>query len=334
MSLPVLDLSRSEGEYRDDFLRELRDAARDYGFFYLQGHGISQQYQHDMLLLARQFFALSHQEKNAVAMVNSPHFRGYTRLGGELTAGRADQREQFDIMNEGLASLVQEPAWRRLQGPNQWPQNLPAFKSGLLQWQDSLSAITQRLLQAFAIALGQSADIFEPLYRGEPFQHLKLIRYPGGNGSGQGVGAHKDAGLLTLVLQDRQSGLQVETPQGWIDAPPLPGSFVVNIGELLELASNGYLRATLHRVVSPPAGLDRVSYAFFMGPRLDTTIPQLQLPAELGEGRLSADPANPLFRQVGENVLKGRLRSHPDVAARHYPETPAGVQLTDITSAY
>ncbi|MFX8681236.1 2OG-Fe(II) oxygenase family protein, partial [Acinetobacter baumannii] len=76
------------------------------------------------------------------------------------------------------------------------------------------------------------------------------------------VGAHKDSGLLTLLLQDRQRGLQVETAEGWIDAEPLAGSFVVNIGELLEMASDGYLRATLHRVVTPPAGTDRISVAF------------------------------------------------------------------------
>ncbi|WP_293932858.1 isopenicillin N synthase family oxygenase [Iodobacter sp.] len=333
MSLPVLDLSLFDSENRDEFLRDLRHAARDYGFFYLRGHGISEGYQQDMLTLARQFFALSQAEKMAVGMVNSPHFRGYTRQGGELTAGRADQREQFDIMNEGRAALQTEPAWRRLQGPNQWPESLPALKVGLLFWQDSLSAICERLMQAFALALGQPEDIFAPLYRGEPFQHLKMIRYPGIGQAGQGVGAHKDAGLLTLVMQDKQSGLQVATSQGWLDAPPLPGTFVVNIGELLELASGGYLQATLHRVVSPPVGIDRLSYAFFMGPRLDSTVPLLQLPAELSKelAAVAVDPANPLFSHVGENVLKGRARSHLDVAARHYPDfcLSAGIKTTE-----
>ncbi|NHQ84586.1 isopenicillin N synthase family oxygenase [Iodobacter sp. HSC-16F04] len=323
VSLPILDLALFDSADREAFLRDLRLAARDYGFFYLRGHGLSLQYQQDMLLLAEQFFALSGAEKTAVAMVNSPHFRGYTRLGGELTAGRADQREQFDIMNEGLAALDPQPAWRRLRGPNQWPASLPALKPGLLLWQDALSDICERLMQAFALALGQPADIFAPLYRGEPFQHLKMIRYPGSKQAEQGVGAHKDAGLLTLVMQDTQSGLQVATAGGWLDAPPVPGTFVVNIGELLELSSNGYLRATVHRVVSPPAGVERLSYAFFMGPRLDATVPQLQLPAALAQevqGEAS-DPANPLFSHVGENVLKGRMRSHPDVAARHYSDT-------------
>ena len=116
--------------------------------------------------------------------------------------------------------------------------------------------------------------------------------------------------------------LEVETASGWISAPPLPGALVVNIGELLELASNGYLKATLHRVQSPPPGVSRLSCAFFMAARLDATVPLLTLSPELAAQAQGpeSDPANPLFYQVGENVLKGRLRSHPDVAARHYAQ--------------
>jgi len=121
-------------------------------------------------------------------------------------------------------------------------------------------------------------------------------------------------------LQDEQSGLEVETDAGLITAEPLAGAFVVNIGELLELASDGYLKATYHRVISPPQAAERISCAFFMAAQLDAEVPLLKLPARLAalaKGPAS-DPANPLFYQVGENVMKGRLRSHPDVAAAHY----------------
>ena len=143
--------------------------------------------------------------------------------------------------------------------------------------------VLARLLRAFALALGQPENALLPLYGNEPHHLVKLIRYPGrdATGSDQGVGAHKDAGLLTLLLQDHVGGLQVETPRGWIDVAPLPGTFVVNIGELLELASDGYLRATLHRVVAPPPGVERLSVAFFLGARLEETVPLLELPAEL-----------------------------------------------------
>jgi isopenicillin N synthase-like dioxygenase len=136
------------------------------------------------------------------------------------------------------------------------------------------------------------------------------------------VGAHKDSGLLSLLLQDDQGGLQVESSQGWIDVAPRIGTLVVNIGEILELASDGYLRATLHRVITPPPGRERISAAFFLGARLDATVPLLSLPPALAAQARGPerDPNNPLLRNVGENYLKGRLRSHPDVAQRHYAD--------------
>jgi isopenicillin N synthase-like dioxygenase len=186
----------------------------------------------------------------------------------------------------------------------------------LLDWQQETTRLSIRLLRAFAEALQQPVDIFDDAFVEAPVEHLKIIRYPGSQqgAAGQGVGPHKDGGFLTLLLQDdSQDGLQVETEQGWIDAPSLPGSFIVNIGESLEMASDGYLRANVHRVLSPPQGKDRLSVAFFLGPRLDATIPLLQLPAELAaEARgPEADPDNPLFYRIGDNYLKGRLRSIP-----------------------
>ena len=109
---------------------------------------------------------------------------------------------------------------------------------------------------------------------------------------------------------------------GWIDAPPIEGTFVINIGEILELASNGYLKATPHRVVSPAENVERLSIAFFLGARLDATVPVLDLAPDLAAqaGGLTQDPLNPLFHEVGRNYLKGRLRSHPDVAQRHHAD--------------
>ncbi|CCK17565.1 2-Oxobutyrate oxidase, putative [Cronobacter universalis NCTC 9529] len=186
-----------------------------------------------------------------------------------------------------------------------------------------MAQMALRLLRAFAEALQLSPDAFDTLYGEQPNEHIKLIRYPGqqNTGSTQGVGAHKDSGFLSFLLQDQQKGLQVEVaPDEWIDAAPLPDSFVVNIGELLELATNGYLRATVHRVVSPPADKERLSIAFFLGARLDGVVPVYPLPPELAREAHGpqSDPRNPLLRDVGWNYLKGRLRSHPDVAERYY----------------
>ncbi|WP_417657284.1 isopenicillin N synthase family dioxygenase [Pseudidiomarina aestuarii] len=326
LSLPVIKLSQwfAGGRAREAFVDELGKAAREVGFFYLTDHGISLEQQQQVMMLAKRFFQLPAAAKESVQMLNSPHFRGYTKLQGELTGGQPDFREQFDIMREQQTVEAQhlKADWQQIIGPNQWPDALPEMRATLLEWQQQLTDLTVILLEAFALALKQPADAFQATIKDGPYTHMKLIRYPRRTSAQQtqGVGAHKDPGYLTLVLQDDQSGLEVETADGWISAQPLAGAFVVNIGELLELASDGYLKATYHRVVSPPVAEERLSCAFFMAAQLDAEVPLLKLPPELAalaQGPAS-DPENPLFYQVGENVLKGRLRSHRDVAQAHY----------------
>jgi isopenicillin N synthase-like dioxygenase len=326
--LPVLDLSQCDAgpDDRSAFLREVRDAARGPGFFYLIGHGIGEDLTRDVLALSRRFFALPEPDKLEIEMINSPHFRGYNRAGFEHTRGKPDWREQIDIgaEREALPFNPSGPVWTRLQGPNQWPAALPDLRPTLLRYQSEVTKLAIRVLRVFATALEQPQNIFEPIYTPAPNQLLKIIRYPGRDvrSGDQGVGAHKDSGFVTILLQDDVKGLQVESEDGWIDAPPLRGSFVVNVGEILELASNGFLRANVHRVISPPPGYDRLSVAFFLGGRLDATVPVLDLSPELATRArgLTQDPFNPLFREVGKNYLKSRLRSHPDVARRYHAD--------------
>ena len=343
-TLPILDISRLDAgpAERNAFLRDLRHAARDVGFFYLSGHGVPDALTKEIVAQSRRFFALPTEDKLAIEMVNSPHFRGYTRIGRELTRGAADWREQIDFGSERprLPIGPDTPAWARLQGPNLWPAAQPELKGVVTEWQGRLTDIAVRLLKAFAVSLEQDENVFAPIYETGPIQHLKLIRYPGRDAteSDQGVGAHKDGGFLTLLLQDEnQGGLQVIDQSGdWIDAPAIPGTFIVNIGEVLEIASNGYLRATVHRVVTPPAGRDRVSVAFFFGAALDATVPLLELTPALAAEALgpATDPQNPLFREIGQNYLKGRLRSHPDVAERHYADLIDPTAKREPASAY
>ncbi|CAM7122550.1 isopenicillin N synthase family dioxygenase [Klebsiella quasipneumoniae] len=327
-TLPILDLARyADPADKAAFLADLRHAARDIGFFYLINHGVDDALQYEVQRQSQRFFALDEAQKQQVAMIHSPHFRGYNRAASELTRGQPDWREQFDIGAERPALTLSDdaPRWQRLQGPNLWPAALPSLKPVLLHWQQQMTQVGIRLLRAFAEALQLPENAFDRLYGDQPNEHIKLIRYPGQQEtqSSQGVGAHKDSGFLSFLLQDEQKGLQVEVAPGqWIDAVPLAGSFVVNIGELLELATNGYLRATVHRVVSPPTQQQRLSIAFFLGAQLDAVVPVYTLPPELArEARgPDSDPHNPLLRDVGWNYLKGRLRSHPDVAERYYQD--------------
>ena len=331
MTLPVLDLGDFVHETtRGAFVDALRAAAHDVGFFYLVGHGVPMALGASVLDLSREFFALPETEKARIAMANSPHFRGYTRVGDERTGGRSDWREQLDVGLEApaLALSPGDAAWKRLQGPNQWPERPAGLKPALLAWHDALQGVAAQLLQAFALSLGQRADAFDACWQGQPNQVVKTIHYPGrGDAPGaardaQGCGAHKDSEFLTLLLQDDVGGLEVLRDGRFEPATPLPGSFVVNTGELLELASNGYYTATTHRVVAPPPGRSRQALAFFFAARLDAVVPCLPLPPALRDAArgIARAPSNPLFREVAANTLKGRLRSHPDVARRFYAD--------------
>jgi isopenicillin N synthase-like dioxygenase len=326
-TLPVLDLGELDKvASRKGFLDHLRETAHGVGFFYVTGHSIPLSLIRDVLAQSRLFFSLPDEDKLAIQMVNSPQFRGYNRAGLEHTRGSPDWREQIDIGAELPAQPLDRtaPPWTRLRGPNQWPASLPSLRPIVLDYLERVTALAVRITQAFAEALEQPANVFEPIYTPAPNQLLKIVRYPGREKveGDQGVGAHKDSGFVTVLLQDTQSGLQVEGKSGWIDAPPIPGTFIINIGEVLEMASNGYLRANVHRVISPPSGGDRLSVPFFFGARLDPTIPILNLPPHLASRAqgVTQDPQNPLFRDVGKNYLKSRLRSHPDVARRHHAD--------------
>ena len=327
-SLPILDISQLDAgeDAAAEFRTQLREVTHNVGFFYLVGHGIPQQLIDEVLDLSRRFFALTEEQKFEIENVHSAQFRGYTRTGKELTNGEIDWREQIDIGEERATRAGAENYWR-LEGPNLWPSALPELEVAITEWRSQLSALALKLLRTWAVALGAPEDVFDAAFAQHPFSLIKIVRYPGTSDEGnpqQGVGAHRDGGVLTLLLvEPDKDGLQVEHEGEWINAPSLPGAFVVNIGEMLELATDGYLKATLHRVESPRVGTDRISLPFFFNPALDSRMPQLELSPELrSEARgLSVDPTDsPILETYGDNALRYRLRAHPNVAAIHHAD--------------
>ena len=162
-TLPLLDLrdfSTGGAAQRARFVQRLRETAHGPGFFYLRGHGMGEADVARLFKTAREFFNLPREQKLALRMARSPHFRGYTAAGEELTRGERDWREQLDIGAERLplhGALLgpSEQAWRRLQGPNQWPLELPQLQPVLLNWQDRLSEVAQQT--AAGVVLGPAA---------------------------------------------------------------------------------------------------------------------------------------------------------------------------------
>ncbi|MFB6840741.1 isopenicillin N synthase family dioxygenase [Streptomyces sp. NPDC056361] len=325
---PVIDLRDAERgpRARAEFLDRLRSAVHDIGFFQLVGHGVTGG--DDLLEQARRFFALPEPERAALSILNSPHFRGYSEIGRELTQGIPDQRRQLDIGPEHASTAPgpDEPSYRWLAGPNQWPAAMPGLADAVHRWTGELTGVAHRLLGLILESLEVPADFLDDVVAPDPHVHFKLLHYPGpehgaADGEDQGVGVHKDYGILTLLLQDDKGGLQVAVEDGvFADVPVVPGAFVVNLGELLEVATRGYLRATTHRVVRPAPGVDRYSAPFFYNPRLDGSMQPLPGPYVESAAGVVPDPANPLFAGYGENVMKGMIRAFPQVIERHHPE--------------
>ncbi len=321
-------LSDPAGSDAAAFVDQLRDTLHGPGFCYLVGHGIDRGLAARVMSVSEEFFARPEADRLAIVNTNTPHFRGYTRLGMEHTNGVSDWRDQIDIgpEHEPIEIGPDDPVWLRVRGPNQWPPSVPAMQPTVTGWMGEMAELGAAVLRAIARGLGQDPRFFVPITDPNPEVLVKIIRYPARSAdsdTGQGVGLHHDSGLLSFIMQDDVGGLQVQIGDELVDATPMPDALVLNIGEMLQIATDGYLRATKHRVVSPPAGRQRISVAYFFNPKMEATMPQIPLTpalAALAPGGQNERPGDPIFSNYGDNWLKFRVRSHPDVAEIHHPD--------------
>jgi isopenicillin N synthase-like dioxygenase len=212
-------------------------------------------------------------------------------VGGELTAGERD-------LKEGLYFGAELPAGHPLplHGPNLFPDEVPELRGLVLDYLRELTRVGQEVLRAVAGSLDLPADYFAAGYTADPTVLFRVFRYPPAppGDRGWGVGEHTDYGLLTLLLQDDHGGLQVRTPGGWLDAPPLPDTFVCNIGDMLERLTAGWYRSTPHRVRNT-SGAERLSFPFFLDPDFTAEVPPLPRRAAVtGDGHRRWDGESPL----------------------------------------
>lgn len=271
-SLPVVDvtgLSSSDPEKRRAVGQALRQTCLDKGFFYCAGHGIPAGLIDAVFAETRAFFDLPLETKELVAKEKSFCNRGYETLGGQtLQAGaKPDLNEGYYI---GLELPEDDPrvvARKFNHGPNQWPQDLPGFRPAMRAYHAAMLDLAERLMRGLALSLDLEENHFDGFVR-DPLAILRLLHYPPHPpqaGSDElGAGAHTDFGGLTLLLQDEVGGLQVfdNASQGWIAAQPIPGTFVINLGDMIARWTNDRYRSTLHRVINA-SGRERYSIPFF-----------------------------------------------------------------------
>jgi isopenicillin N synthase-like dioxygenase len=288
-TLPVVDVSPLVTREPADLSgvpRQIEAACREHGFFYVTGHGVPPELIARLTAACTAFFALPEQDKMEIAMARGgPAWRGYFPVGAELTSGRPDLKEGLYFGAELGDDDPRVRAGLPLHGRNLFPRQVPEMRAAVLAYIDALTGLSQAVLRGVALSLGLPADYFAAGYTAHPTVLFRVFRYPApppGDG-GWGVGEHTDYGLLTLLAQDANGGLQIGTPTGWIDAPPLEGTFVANIGDMLDRLTGGWYRSTPHRVRNV-SGRDRLSFPFFFDPAFTARIPPLPGRAAVTEG--------------------------------------------------
>jgi isopenicillin N synthase-like dioxygenase len=269
--IPVINISGLYSEQladRQKVADEIADAAKNVGFFYITGHDIPRASIDGLLSSTKKFFDQPIKQKMNYYIGNSINHSGYVPEGEEQFYGaKIDKKEAYDINNDVVDGSISRP----MLGPNQWPTNQDDFKRNVSQYYHNVLNLGDRLFKGFALSLGLPEDTFDEKLNTPPSQ-LRLIHYPFSPEATdqEGIGAHTDYECFTLLLPTTD-GLEVLNGDGvWIDAPVIEGAFVVNIGDMLEIISNGRFVATSHRVRKVKE--ERYSFPLFCACDYDTVI--------------------------------------------------------------
>jgi isopenicillin N synthase-like dioxygenase len=296
---------------------ELGKAAREVGFLYVTGSGVSQELFDDLLAVTEQFFGLPLEEKMKVYIGNSSNHRGYVPTGEEGDYGNAtderqdrkppDLKEAFDLSLDLPADDPDFLAGNPMVGPNRWPAT-PGMASTVNRYYAAALGFGKVLLRGFALALGEPVDRFDGLVTKAPSQ-LRLVHYPFDPDATDvlGIGAHTDFEVFTL-LKPTKPGLEVLNGAGeWIDAPPMDGAFVVNIGDMLEIWSNGAFVSTTHRVRK--VAEERYSFPLFFNVDYDVLVSPL-------ERFLRTDGTNKVSLRAGEHLYAQTIHAFSYLRSR------------------
>lgn len=278
-TLPIIDIAplyENDPHAITQVSAAIDRACREWGFFYIKGHPISAARIEALTHAAKTFFALPLDDKLRIDITQTRHHRGYGAIATEQLdpALPSDLKETFDMGLHLPADHPEVLAEKPLRGPNRHPA-LPGWEALMEAHYLDMQALAQTLLRAMTPALGVPEDFFDQRFT-QPVSVFRMIHYPprhtATSAEQQGAGAHTDYGCITLLYQDNAGGLQVRNVNGeWIDAPPIEGTFVVNLGDMMARWSNALYLSTPHRVISP-LGVDRYAMPFFAEPHPDTRI--------------------------------------------------------------
>ena len=288
-SIPIVNVRPSFSDSPpdiDDVARQIHRACREMGFFYVSQHGIDQQVIDRAFAWSARFFALPASAKQALNMLQSPAAAGYEAGVQQLDSQTAGAEKAPPDLKESYQFGMELPPdhpWARKRvrtyGHNQWPASLPGFREALLQYQGAVTHLARHVLRLLARSLDLPSDWFAGSFAMGAVS-IRLLKYPPHPVTAAcnqlGAGAHTDWGALTVLAQDPIGGLEVRNAAGdWIEATPVPGTFVINLGDLMARWTNGIYNATMHRVKNRSRTQDRYSIVAFNSPRPDVVIEPL-----------------------------------------------------------
>lgn len=258
--IPVIDFSpmlSSKLEDRQQIAAQLRKTCTEVGFFYLKNHGIPDAVVLRAYQAMQRYFALPHAKKMELHYQSTPNHRGYVAHGDikadhELKGG--DMHEAFEAAQDLPADDPDYLKGYKFYGPNSWPDEPSDFRWALGTYFDTQLEFGKKMLRALALALDLKEDYFDEIYT-KPMSRMRACYYPpqqpDWDVSKIGIGAHRDYEIFTTVWQSPQPGLQVKGVGGdWIEVPPIDGTFVINIGNLMQRWSNDLFLSRPHRVVN------------------------------------------------------------------------------------
>jgi len=285
--VPVIDVSPLIAPPlvdRDNGLKlvatEIRNACCDRGFFYVIGHGIDASLFERLESVSRQFFSQDIETKLRIRMELGGHaWRGYFQVGDELTSGKPDQKEGIYFGSELSEGHPKVKAGVPLHGRNLFPE-IPDFRKTILEYLDRMTELGHALMRGIALSLDLDENHFQNALTNDPILLFRIFHYPPLSSSSESlwsVGEHTDYGLLTILKQDQTGGLQVKSQGEWMEAPPIPDSFVCNIGDMLDRMTGGHYRSTPHRVRNP-GNCGRYSFPFFFDPGWDAEVEPIASP--------------------------------------------------------
>jgi isopenicillin N synthase-like dioxygenase len=303
-SLPIIDVAplASDGADKKRTAAQIDAACRQSGFFYVTGHGLDAGLQQHLQIQAREFFARPIAEKMQIEMSRGGKaWRGYFRVGDKLTSGRPDQKEGLYFGQELTADHPRVQAETPLHGPNLFPVSPAELRVTVLQYMAALTKLGHRLMSGLALGLGLPGSYFAEHGTRDPLTLFRIFNYPPpASPELWGVGEHTDYGLLTILLQDDVGGLEVKSKSNWVAAPPLPGTFVCNIGDMLDRMTRGVYRSTPHRVRNV-SGRNRLSFPFFFDPNFFADVRPIDLPS----GEAGPDDRGSRCDQASVHIFQG-----------------------------